>query len=208
MNHLKVSTIAQVATKGFEPVTIGTRATVDKETGKKREIPADQRTRSVLIPELEVHGVPSKFQSIVLDALRNIAKQQLAALWDADKMLHEVPANIWSVDALLMYAARESESKRLSKDSIAAWFATSDLRARIMEKHNEALYKKWEARMLHCSAPSLQFNIEECEVVIKTINNSEDDAESIIGVQIIAKCEKRIEMLRKQSEEIGEVEEI
>ena len=43
---------------------------------------------------------------------------------------------------------------------------------------------------------------------IKTLNNSEEDAESIIGVQIIAKCEKRIEMLRKQSEEIGEVEEI
>ena len=206
---LQVHTIAQVALKGYEPVTVGTRATVDKETGEKRTIAADQRTRSIIIPELQVEGIPSKFQMIVLDALRNAAKAQLSAMWEADANLRTVPANVWNVDALLMFAAREAESKRLTKAGLHYWFEASKLNAVLTSKGNAKVTAEWQAKIVGLSAPNCTYSEAECNAIIATLLKPTlaDDAESFMGQQIIAKCQKRVETLRKQLEEVS-LEEI
>lgn len=209
MTTLQVHTIAQVAAQGskMEPVTVGTRATKD-EQGNKRVIPADQRTRSILIPELAVDSVPSKFQMLLLDTLRTVAKAQLSALWDADSMLREVPDNIWNVDALLAFAAREAESKRLTKASLHYWFEASKLAAALRAKdaaNGTKMYADWQAKIVGMSAPAMTASEAECNAIINTLSKDAfaDDAESFIGQQIIAKCAKRIEALRKQLEEVS-----
>lgn len=201
---LPVHTIAQVALAGTEPVTVSTRATVDKDTGKKREIPADQRTRCIVIPELSVDGIPSKFQSIVLDALRNTAKAQLSALWEADPMLREVPAAIWTVDSLLMFAAREAESKKLTKAGLHYWFEASQLNKLLTAKGNAKLTADWQGKIVSLAAPSVTMNEAECNAIISTLQKPAliEDAESFIGMQIIAKLQKRIDALRKQLDDV------
>jgi len=200
---LAVSTVAQIAPKGFEPVTVGTRATTDKETNKKKEIPADQRTRSIIIPELQVDGLPSKFTSLVLDTLRTIAKDQLASMWKAEPMLREVPANVWSVDALLMYAAREAESKRLSTASIAEWFKSSQLAAKLATMDNKDLANIWQSKLEKLSPAVITMNEKDCEAIINTLSKFPDDMESLIGSQLIIKAQKRIATLQAQLAEVS-----
>ena len=204
-NVLTVSTVAQLATAGFEPVTVGTRATKDPETGKQRIIPADQRTRSIVIPELAVDSVPSKFQMLILECLRSTAKAQLSALWEADDALREVPANIWSVDSLLMFAAREAESKRLTKAGLHYWFEASELNKILTAKNNPKLLADWQAKIIGLSAPNCIMSEAECDAIIGTLLKPAlaDDADSFMGQQIIAKCQKRIDTLRKQLEEVS-----
>jgi hypothetical protein len=202
---LTVSTVAQTATagSGMEPVTIGTRATKDPETGKARTIPADQRTRSILIDELQVSDVPSKFQMLILDTLRDVAKAQLSSLWDADPDLRIVPASIWSVDSLLMFAAREAESKRLTKAGVALWFASSELHSLLTAKNDAKLLKQWESKIIGISAPALTYSESECEAILKTLAKFDGDSDSAMGMQLIAKLQKRLETLRTQSADVG-----
>lgn len=209
MTTFTVHTIAQVANPSskMEPVTVGTRATKDAD-GNKKIISADQRTRSILIPELHASDLPSRFQMYVLDALRNTAKQQLSSLWDADSMLKEVPANIWSVDSLLAFAAREAESKRLTKASLHYWFEASQLAAvlRAKDAANETkLYADWQAKIVGMSAPAMTASEAECNAIINTLAKEtlSEDAESFIGQQIVAKCVRRIDALRKQMDEVS-----
>jgi hypothetical protein len=209
MTTLTVHTIAQAAQAGFEPVTVGTRATIDKETGKKREIPADQRTRSIVIPELQVDSVPSKFQMLVLDALRNTAKAQLSALWEADANLREVPAAIWTVDSLLAFAAREAESKRLTKAGLHYWFEASQLNKLLIAKNNPKVTADWQTKIVGLSAPNCTYSEAECNAIIATLLKPalSEDADSFMGQQIIAKLQRRIEALRKQLDEVS-IEEL
>lgn len=204
-NTIIVHTIAQIAQAGMEPVTVGTRATIDKETGQKRIIPADQRTRSIVIPELKADGIPSKFQMIVLDALRDTAKAQLSSMWESDAALREVPANVWTVDALLMFAAREAESKRLTKAGLHYWFEASKLNALLTAKGNAKTMADWQSKVVGLSAPNCTYSEAECNAIIATLLKPalSDDAESFMGQQIIAKCQRRIETLRKQLEEVS-----
>lgn len=204
-SSILVHTVAQTATEGFEPVTVGTRATVDKETGKQRIIPADQRTRSIVIPTLSVDSLPSKFQMLILDTLRSVAKTQLSSLWEADSMLKEVPANIWNVDSLLAFAAREAESKRLTKAGLHYWFETSQLHKVLAAKNNSKLTAEWQANIVGLSAPNCTMSETACDAIIATLLKPSlaDDADSFMGQQIIAKLQRRIETLRKQLEEVS-----
>jgi hypothetical protein len=200
---LQVFTVAQIEKPGFEPVTVGTRATKDAETGEKRVIPANARTRSILIPTLTIVDVPSKYQMFLLDGIRNTAKAQLSAMWKADANLREVPANVWTVDALLMYAAREAESKRLSIASITEWFESSNLCAAIMKKGNTKLLKDWTARIVGMAATVFDYNEQDCQTILNMLAKFEDDAESLVGQQLVHKLNKRIATLRKQLDEIS-----
>ena len=199
---LQVFTVAQIEKPGFEPVTTGTRATKNAD-GTKKVIAADQRTRSILIPVLSIMDVPSKYQMFLLDGIRKTAKAQLSAMWEADANLREVPANVWSVDALLMYAAREAESKRLTTASVTDWFNGSNLCAAISKKNDEKLLKAWTARVVGLAAANLDYNEQDCETILKMLQKFEDDADTLIGQQLVHKLNKRIATLRKQLEEVA-----
>jgi hypothetical protein len=189
----------------MEPVTIGTRATKDPETGKARVIDATNRTRSILIPCLQVPDVPSRFTMFVLDALRKVAKAQLSALWEETPTLKEVSPAIWSVDALLMFAAREAESKRLSKDTVTAWFESSHL-AILLATKDAKVAASWKARIIGLAAPSITLNTAECDKTIAAIAKNDDDAQSMIGAQLIAKLAARVKAMQVQEVELEDLE--
>lgn len=201
---LAVSSVppASVA-KGFALVYVNRRDS--KENGT---VPQPERHRSIVIPELTVPDVPSKFQSIVLAALYNAANEQLSQFWqDAGwPGLTEVPAAVWGVDNILAYAARAAESKRLSTATVTGWFASSKLRAFLVAKGDEKLLKQWEKRILGMAAPALTLSEDQCNVTIATIGKFEEDAQSIIGAQIISKLAARVKKLAEEECELEGLE--
>jgi hypothetical protein len=201
---LHVFTTEQKPAEGQETVVARTR-NGKNEDGSKREVANENRLRCIVIPELTVDGIPSKFQSLVMSALRELAVAQLSSIWKQEPMVKEVPAAIWTVDSLLLFAAREAESKRLTKETLGAWFDESDLCKRIMDKKDAKLLTKWKELILGVAAPTFLETQKNCESIISSVSVSESDAESIIGRQIIAKANKRIVDLNRQVEEIESV---
>lgn len=113
MATINVSIIRQTATaKGIIEVFCNTRET------KGKTIDPANKLRSILIPELDLSALPSKFVVPVTGMFYDLARQQLAGLWKDNSALREVDSALFTVDGLLAYAARESESKRLTGDSI------------------------------------------------------------------------------------------
>lgn len=113
MSIISISTTRQTSTDK-NLIEIFTRA-----NGKKDEkLPEHQRVRSILIPTLDVSAVPSKFSVFVAGALYETARQQLAALWKDDANIKETDSALFTVDGLLAFASRESESKRLTAESV------------------------------------------------------------------------------------------
>lgn len=201
---LQVFTTPQTAPERCETVQVDARNGKNPD-GTKREVANEDRTRVIVIPELSVDGVPSKFQSIVLDALRKTAKEQLSSLWKAEPMIREVPAAIWNVDSILLFAAREAESKRLTKATLEDWFDTSDLAKRIMAKGDSKLLSKWKALIVGFAAPMYLEAEENCTAVIASVGVADAEEDNIIGQQIIAKANKRIADLQKVTEAVEAV---
>lgn len=119
---ITVSTVRQTVVDKAATVEIFTtvRETTDKETKQKKVIPEDQKVRSIIVPHLDVTGLPSKFSVFVSGALLDVAKLQLAAIWKDNPQVREVAAAQFTTDGILAFAAREAESKRLTGDSIKA----------------------------------------------------------------------------------------
>lgn len=115
----------------------------------KKNIPVSQRVRSILIPELEVAaGVSSKFQSLLLDSLRRLAREQLGVLRKSGCPT-EVHSSLFTVDGLLEFYAREVESTRLSGESIEAAAKLLGFVDGLLEEHRapamEVLKAAWHA---------------------------------------------------------------
>lgn len=198
---LSVSTVpATAVAAGYEQVTCNTRAA----KGAAAMLPQD-KSRSIVIPELRADGVPSKLQALVLDALRRTARQQLNDIWTADAGVQAVPAAIWSVDSLLLYAAKKAESQRLTKDTVSEWFLGSKLCQHLMSLGDAKKLNDWKLRIVGLAAPTLELTEQQCTVTIASIGKFEEDAEHIIGKQLIAKLGKRIAKLAEQVEELDAV---
>ena len=115
MSIISISTTRQTSTDK-NLIEVFARA-----NGKKDEkLPADQRVRSILIPTLDISEVPSKFSVFVAGALYATARDQLASLWKDDANIKETDSALFTVDGLLAFASRESESKRLTAESVKA----------------------------------------------------------------------------------------
>lgn len=196
---LQVFTTPQKCAAGQEVVTAGTRASEGKN------IPADQKMRCIIIPELAVDNVPSKFQSLVMNALRRTAIKQLATIWKNEPMVREVPLAVWSVDSLLLFAAKQAEGTRLTRDNLLEWFTTSKLCAHIMGQNNAKMYENWKDRILSLAAPVLALNEAQCNVTIATIGKFEEDAATPMAEQMIGKLTKRLEAIAQQNEELDAV---
>lgn len=195
---IQVSSVPALAvSKGMVQITTRTRT-----SEKNPNIPEGQRSRSIIVPELVVTDVPSKFQRLLIAKLYELATAQLAGIWKENPQVSEVPAALWSIDSLLTYFSREAESNRLTKDSIAAWLKQSKLGALLEEKKA----KNWQDRILGLAAPVLQLSEEDCTKVIATLGKFEEDTEHLICQQLIARIQNRLELLRKQNQEVTELE--
>ena len=207
---LTVTTVpAASAGKGFLQITANTRAT--KVDGVKKEIPADQRSRSIIIPEF-APNVSSKYVGIVVSALREVAKEQLAQQWKAEPMIREVDAVLYTEDSLLLFAAREAESKRLSAVSILAWYEQSALKKYIDgQKYNEKSLAAFLASLENLAANVLSpkhYNEEKALKRIALLGKFEEDTEHEVCKALIAKLASYCEDIKAGREEIGDVTEI
>lgn len=206
MTVISISTIpATVVPAGQLQITARTRKGKD---GK--EIPADQKSRSILVPEF-TPNVSSKYASIVVSALTQTAIAQLSEQWKQDPLIRETDSALYTEDALLLYAAREAESKKLSGASIIAWFDESDCKKVVFANANEKQRKRFLASLENIAAPTLSaehYNEERALKRIVTITASETDAEHPVVQQMVTRLTNYVNALRKAREEIGDVEEL
>lgn len=217
-NELFDSAVTKLQVSSVKPAAIppkmvlvlqGARETTDPVTKQKKVIAPENRLRCVLIPELVVDSVPSKFQQFVLTALYDVAKSQLNDLWEENgNGMTQVDANIWHVDALLAYAARKAESKRLSKETIAAWFAGSKLRAAVLKAKGDAFTAGLLKELQEISATVLDWSEDKMLRTIAMLGKFEDDASSDIGAAMIRKLDNKIQAMRKARDELGSIDEL
>lgn len=169
---------------GYVQLTAGTRAT------KGKVIPADQRSRSIIIPELTPQ-VEKKFLSLVIDALYQAGEDQLRALWkESDPK--ESDATLWTEDSLLAFANRQAESKRLNGDSIQAWYDDSCIRTAMLNAGGNKRADAVLARLQNLAAPQPSYSLEQCQSAIVLLA---DDAASDIGRTLIMKLQRIIERI-------------
>lgn len=169
---------------GHVQLTAGTRAT------KGKIIPADQRSRSVVIPELTPQ-VERKFLSLVIDALYQAGEDQLRALWrESDPK--ESDSALWTEDSLLAFANRQAESKRLNGETITAWYEDSAIRAAMLKAGGTKRADAVLTRLQNLAAPQPSYTLEQCQSAIVLLAG---DASSDMGRTLILKLQRIIERI-------------
>lgn len=186
-------------------ITARTRAMKDKETGKAKEIPADQRSRSILIDEL-TPAVSKKYLSIVCAALYETAKQQLDAQWVANALIRETDTALYTEDALLAYAARESG--KLTGETIVLWWNQSELKKQLSAKATDAQLAKLVGELKNIAAPTPDYNEEKALKRIATLGSHDADTEHEVCAAMISKLQRIIDKIRAEREAIGSAEEL
>lgn len=113
---ITISTVAPTSIeRGYVPIIARTRAV------KGKTVAPQNRLRAIQIAEPDVSDLPSRWAMFASAQLGRIAVAQLQELWTTEgDELRETHAGLWTTDALLAFAAREAESKRLSGDTITA----------------------------------------------------------------------------------------
>lgn len=159
MTTIQVSSVLPAATAaGFVNVIARTKES------KTRKVETANRLRVIQIPELEVTGLPSKFEEFVKNSLYVVAKQQLSELWKQNgNSWTETDDALFTVDALLIYAARESESKRLTTETL------TDLFTPFVARFEEAKRSKMLASLVSIAAPKKSLNMMQCAFMLREI---------------------------------------
>lgn len=180
---------------GHEVVSTARRST------KENKVAEADRYRAIFIPELSVSesGIPGKFATLVLDALRATATKQLAAMWeDATDGLTEVPAEVWGVDSLLAFADRVSQSQRLTKETIADWYKGSIIGKKAHDK-GPKVFSKYEEGFTGI-AGAVTFSEEKCTQLLALLAKESD------CWQVTTMRRKLSERLEKLAEELADVD--
>lgn len=178
------TTPALKVNQGFVQLTAGTRA------AKGKVIPTEQRSRSIIIPEL-TPAVEKKFFSLVLDALYQAGEDQLRALWkESDPK--ESDATLWTEDSLLAFANRQAESKRLNGETITEWYADTAIRTAMVKAGGEKKAAAVLARLQNLAAPQPSYSLEQCQSAMVLLA---EDADSDIGRTLILKLQRIIERI-------------
>jgi hypothetical protein len=192
---LTVSTVVPaVIERGYVPVIARTRAT------DKNQVTTENRLRAITIPEFDVSDLPSKWAQFAAGQLGKIAVAQLQELWKQQgAALKETPVNIWSADSLLMFAAREAESKRLTGDSIAT--ALSAFLASVNPKVQEVakgILTSMAAPAKKGSEKQLFSLADKLAAFLATAPVDQDAEPNPIPSQVLAKMIERAEELKAQ----------
>lgn len=206
MAILTVSTVAAaIVPAGQLQIIARTRMGKDK-----KEIPADKKQRSILISDFQPN-VSSKYMHIVVAALCDTAKAQLEAQWSDNPDLREVDSTLYTEDNLLLFAAREAESKKLNSASILAFWNQSELKADLETKYTAGQIKRFVSALENLAAPVLSadfYNEEKAIKRIATLGTFESDVENETCQQMIRKLNAYVERIQKARAEIGDVQEI
>jgi hypothetical protein len=209
MATLNITTVpAATVPVGKIQVTVRARAGKDKN-GNKTEITAANRSRSVLIDEFRP-AVSNKYLNIVCAALYDTAKQQLDAQWSADANIKDTESTLYTEDALLAYAARESESKKLTGDAIVLWWNQSELKKSLVAagKYSDKQLGALVEQLKNIAAPTPDYNEEKALKRIATLGMHEADLDHDVCVAMIAKLQRIIDKIKAERDKIGDVAEL
>lgn len=208
MAMLTITTVpATTVTPGTIQVTARTRATTDKATGKKTEIATDQRSRSILIQEL-TPGVSAKYMDIVCAALCEAAKQQLGQQWADEPSIKETNSELYTENALLAFAVRESEGKKLNSAAIIAWFNQSEIKKTLAAKANAKQMTRFVEELENIAAPVPNYSEEKALKRIMTLGTHDSDMEHEACQQLIAKLQRLVNRIQAERAKLGDVEEL
>ena len=195
MTTIAVSTVPPASVPaGSVLIYASKRETTDKN-GKKKEIPADQKYRAFLMPEL-TPSVSGKYLVFVRDALYAVAKQQFESQWKDQPMLREVKAADYVEDSLLAFAAREAESKKMTSDAIVAWYNASLLKQWVSENYNEAQQTKFLEELCNIAAPVPKYNEEKATKRIATLGKFAEDTEHEVCAAMILKLQRIVDAFK------------
>lgn len=209
MATLTITTVpATTVPAGKIQITARARAGKDKD-GKKTEIAAANRSRSILIDELKP-AVSDKYLHLVTAALYETAKQQLDAQWTADANIKETDSALYIEDGLLAYAARERESKKLTGDAIVAWWNQSELKKGLVasKKYTEKQIGQLVEQLKNIAAPTPDYNEEKALKRIATLGMHESDTEHEVCAAMISKLQRIIDKIKAEREKIGDAAEL
>lgn len=188
---LTITTIpapAATVPAGMFQTTATARAT------KGKIIPADQRSRSVVHPQWEP-TCEDKYKFHIVAALAAAAKDLLTEVWREQGDPKEIDSALLTEDALLAYAARTAESKRLSGDAITTWYAESAIRADMIAAGGEKQAAAVLARLQNLASPSPKYSLAQARAAIVAL---EGDADTDTGASLIAKLAKHIASLEAE----------
>lgn len=200
---IAVRTVRQTVTPGMVEIFAGQRPS------KNKTVDAANRVRSILVPELTVpDGVPSKFARVVLAALYDAARAQLAAAWEQNPALQEVSASAYTIDGLLAFAAVQAESRRLTSETITAHVLSGFLPT-VAEAGRETA----KAILLSMAAPTkggktsaqvskLADKLEAWLTADEAANEGEETKMQIVGKQLLTKLRERAEELAAQETQV------
>lgn len=173
-----------------------------------KEIPAAQRSRSIVIPEFQP-SVNSKYVSIVVAALTATAKAQLEQQWEANPDIREVQAALYTEDSLLLFAAREAEGAKLSAERITEWWQQSALRAEMATKYNETQLAKFLKELENIASPGMSaYNEEKALKRMVSLARFDADANHVTVIQMIARLDGYVKRIQQQREELGDIADI
>ena len=208
MAMLTITTVpATTVSRGMVQVTARTRATTDKATGKKTEISADQRSRSITIPEL-TPAVSTKYMDLICSALYEAAKQQLGQQWADDPQIQQTSTELYTENALLAFATRESEGKKLNSAAIIAWFNNSEIKKTLAAKANAKQMTRFVEELENVAAPVPNYSEEKALKRITTLGTHDADLENEVCQQIIAKLQRLVTRIQAERAKLGDVEEL
>ena len=208
MAQLTITTVpATTVAPGTIQITARTRAVTDKTTGKKTEIAADQRSRSITIPEL-TPSVSAKYMDIVCSALYEAAKQQLGQQWAEDPQIKETSSDLYTENALLAFAVRESEGKKLNSAAILAWWNASEIKKTLSAKANTKQLTRFAEELENIAAPVPNYSEEKAIKRIATLGTHDSDLENEVCQQLIAKLQRLVNRIQAERAKIGDVEEL
>lgn len=190
---IQVSSVRpSVVEKGFLPIVANTRAT------KGKTIEPANKLRAIIVAEWNVSDLPSKWAGFCLNQLQRVAVSQLAAQWEKEgNEWKETDAELYTVDGLLMYAAREAESKRLNADNIKT--LTADFVLTLAEA------RRADAVKILCSmsAPSKSGTEKECAALadkLATWMDAQEECDNIVLPVVQRKLAERAAELKAQRE--------
>ena len=160
--------------------------------------PPENRCRAILIPELSLpDNVPSKFVTVLVGKLYELAREQLISAWKNEPALQELPAAAFTVDGLLAFAAAVAESKRLTRDSIAA--AIVSFIPTLAENRRKAAADI----LMSMAGAARQGKIVECDSLADRLaawiesDDTGERAESYVLAQCVARLRARAAELRE-----------
>lgn len=152
---------------------------------------AEQRYRNVVIPELSIPSVESRFIPMLLEALYGVATRRFAALMEeTNRNAKEVSSDDYTLSALLSYYETEATSGRLNKQQVLDWFKAGDTFAAVLLKKGDKEAAKWVELFGKFASPNHGVNPNTCRVLLASMQPK--DAASDIGKAIAASMQRTI----------------